>query len=142
MTITDIVTSIDQRLTQARTEIAQLDSARHALINGAAPARIPTPRRTPRKTSRTAYLVVPAGKLTAALDGSPGMSTSELAKATNGKPAQILALLRELERANQIRRTGQRRGTRWHLITDEDRVAARAAEIAAQSKRRRAKNTN
>jgi hypothetical protein len=142
MTITDIVTSIDQRLIQARTEIAQLDTARHALINGAAPERKPTPRRTPRKTSRTAYSVVPAGKLTAALDGSPGMSTSELAKATHGNPAQILALLRELESDNQIRRTGQRRGTRWHLITDEDRIAARAAEIAAQSKRRRTKNTN
>jgi hypothetical protein len=64
------------------------------------------------------------------------MSTSELAKASSGRPDQILALLRELEKDDQIRRTGQRRGTRWHLITDEDRVAARAAEIAAQSKRR------
>jgi hypothetical protein len=44
--------------------------------------------------------------------------------------------LRELEKTDQIRRTGERRGTRWHLITDEDRVAARAAEIAAQSRRR------
>jgi hypothetical protein len=81
-------------------------------------------------------------KLTALMDGSPGLSTSELAAATNGKPDQILALLRELDNRNQIRRTGQRRGTRWHLITDEDRVAARAAEIATHSKRRRAKNTN
>jgi hypothetical protein len=67
------------------------------------------------------------------------MSTSELAKATSGRPDQILALLRELEKTDQIRRTGERRGTRWHLITDEDRVAARAAEIAAQSKRRSSK---
>jgi hypothetical protein len=44
--------------------------------------------------------------------------------------------LRELEKTDQIRRSGQRRGTRWHLITDEDRIAARAAELAAQSKRR------
>ena len=80
--------------------------------------------------------MVPAGKLTALLDGSAGMSTSELAQATNGKPDQVLALLRELEKADQIRRTGERRGTRWHLITDEDRIVARAAEIAAQSKRR------
>ena len=70
------------------------------------------------------------------------MSTPELAAATNGKPDQILALLRELENHNEIRRTGQRRGTRWHLITDEDRVTARAAEIAGQSRRRPAKNTN
>jgi hypothetical protein len=141
MTNTDIVTSIDQRLTEAKAEIAQLESARTALINGEAPAVKPKPRRVPRKatrrkTARREGLVVPAGKLTALLDGSAGMSTSELAKATSGRPDQILALLRELEKTDQIRRTGERRGTRWHLITDEDRVAARAAEIAAQSRRR------
>jgi hypothetical protein len=140
MTIIDIVTSIDLRLSQAHAEIARLDGARQALTNDAAPAAAPKPRRAPRKTTRTASAVVPAGRLTALLDGSPGMSTPELAKAANGKPDQILAILRELETGNQIRRTGQRRGTRWHLITDEDRVTARAAEIAAQSKRRRAKN--
>jgi hypothetical protein len=142
MTITDIVTSIDQRLTQAKAEIAQLDGARQALINGAASADKPKPRRAARKTTRAAYAIVPAGKLTALLNGSPGMSTSQLAQATNGKPDQILALLRELENNSQIRRTGQRRGTRWHLITDEDRIAARAAEIARQSKRHSAKDSD
>jgi hypothetical protein len=141
MTITDIVTTIDQRLTQAKAEIAQLDGARQALTTGATPADKPRARRAPRERTRPAYAIVPAGKLTALLDGSPGMSTSELAAATNGKPDQILALLRGLENDNQVRRTGERRGTRWHLITHEDRVAARAAELAAQSKRR-AKNTN
>ena len=141
MTNTDIVTSIDQRLTEAKAEIAQLEGARTALINSEAPAATPKPRRVARKaakrkTARRNGEVVPAGKLTALLDGSAGMSTSELAKATSGRPDQILALLRELEKTDQIRRTGERRGTRWHLITDEDRVAARAAEIAAQSKRR------
>jgi hypothetical protein len=141
MTNTDIVTSIDQRLTEAKAEIARLEGAREALINSDTPAVKPKPRRvqrerTPRKTVRRASEVVPAGKLTALLDGSDGMSTSELAKASAGRRVQILALLRELEKADQIRRTGERRGTRWHLITDEERIAARAAEIAAQSKRR------
>ena len=141
MTNSDIVTRIDQRLTEARAEIAQLEGARRALINGDAPAVTPRARRVPRKTTartagRTGNVVVPAGKLTALLDGSVAMSTSELAKATNGRPDQILSLLRELEKADQIRRSGERRGTRWHLITDEDRIAARAAEIAGQSKRR------
>lgn len=146
MTTLEIVTSIDQRLTAAKAEIDQLEGARRALMNGDAPAvtaktrrapRKTTPRKTtPRKAVRRASVVVPAGKLTALLDGSAGMATSELAKATNGKAAQILALLRELEQADQVRRSGQRRGTRWHLVTDEDRVAARAAQLAAQSKRR------
>jgi hypothetical protein len=146
MTNTEIVTSIDERLAEAKAEIAQLEGARRALINGEAPAVKPkarrvgretTPRRTTaRKAVRRDGVVVPAGKLTALLDGSDGLSTSELAKATHGRPDQILALLRELETSDQIRRSGVRRGTRWHLITDEDRIAARAAEIAAQSKRR------
>jgi sRNA-binding protein len=140
MTNTDIVTSIDRRLAEAKAEIARLDSARQALINGNAPAVTPRPRRvrrepTARKTARRAGEVVPAGKLTALLDGSAGMSTSELAKATAGRPDQILGLLRELEKTDQIRRTGQRRGTRWHLITDEERIAARAGEIIARSKK-------
>ena len=141
MTTTDIVTSIDRRLTAVKAEIAQLEGAREALSKGAAPAVTPTSRRRPRRTTpsravRAKHVVVASGQLTALLDGSGGMSTSELAKATNGNPVLILAVLRELEQADQVRRTGQRRGTRWHLISDEDRVAARAAEIAAQSKRR------
>lgn len=141
MTNTELVTRIDERLAEANAEIAQLEGARRALINLDAPAVRPKARRvprekTPRKAVRRDGVVVPAGKLTALLDGSAGMSTSELAKATRGKPDQIRALLRDLEADDQIRRSGARRGTRWHLITDEDRIAARAAEIAAQSKRR------
>jgi hypothetical protein len=141
MTTTDIVTTIDQRLTEAKAEIAPLEVARTALIGGPGLAVKPKPRRAPRKTTRRKAVrgsndVVPAGKLTTLLDGSAGMSTSELAKATNGRPDQVLALLRELEQADQVRRSGERRGTRWHLISDADRIAARAAEIAAQSKHR------
>jgi hypothetical protein len=141
MTHTDIVTSIDQRLAAAKAEIARLEGAREALINSDAPTVTPQPRRAPRHTAPRKDTarhneVVPAGKLTALLDGSAGMSTSQLAKATNGRSAQILAVLRDLEKTDQIRRSGQRRGTRWHLITDEDRIAARAAQLAAQNKRR------
>ena len=140
MTNTDIVTSIDQRLTEAKAEIAQLEGAREALINGDAAAVKTKPRGVPRKATRRKTVrrgneVVPAGKLTALLAGSAGMSTSELARATSGRPDQILALLRELEKTDQIRRTGERRGTRWHLPTDEDRVAARAAQIKRRSRK-------
>ena len=132
MTTTDIVTTIDQRLTEAKAEITRLESARQALLNGTASSVAPRPRRQRRSTARPAHEIVPAGKLVAQLDGSPGMSTVELATATKGQPQQILSLLRELEKTDQIRRSGERRSTRWHLITDEDRIAARAAELAAQ----------
>ncbi len=58
-----------------------------------------------------------------------GITSTALAKLANAAPDQVLALLRELEAAGRARRTGQRRGTRWHAITDEDRIAARVAEL-------------
>lgn len=81
------------------------------------------------------------GKLTALLAGTDGLRTAELAKATNGDPAQVLTLLKEQESAGDIRRSGTRAVTRWHVITDEDRITARAAELNAQSERTRARNT-
>jgi tRNA(Ser,Leu) C12 N-acetylase TAN1 len=60
-----------------------------------------------------------------------------LAERTNGDRDQVLTLLRELEAAGRIRRSGQRRGTRWHAITDEDRIRERAAELASRSKQKR-----
>ena len=40
-----------------------------------------------------------------------------------------LTLLRELEAAGQVRRSGSRRSTVWRLVTDEERIAERAAEL-------------
>ena len=134
---TDIVTNIEDRLTKVRAEIVRLEDARAALTSTNAPAAKPRSRRAPRQNARRTPEIVPAGKLTTLLGRSDGMSTAELARATNGKADQILAVLRERETAGEIRRSGQRRSTRWHLITDDDRIAARAAEIAAQSKQTR-----
>jgi hypothetical protein len=104
----------------------------------AAPARpAPSPLRArggrrakpQRKTD-----IVPAGKLELLLADTGGLTTSALAEQSNGDRDQVLTLLRELEAAGRIRRSGQRRSTRWHVITDEDRVAQRAAELAARRK--------
>ena len=140
MTITDIVTNIDRRLAEARAELAQLQGARTALVNGARPAAAASKSRaTRRRPAPAAAQVVPAGKLTALLARSEGMRTRELSQATDGDPAHILALLRELESAGQVRRTGERAATRWHVITDEDRIAARAAELERRSSQKRAR---
>jgi hypothetical protein len=83
--------------------------------------------------------VVPAEKLQVLLGSSDGVTTTVLAEQASGDRDQVLTLLRELEAAGRVRRTGERRGTRWHLITDEDRIATRAAELESQSKRTRAR---
>jgi DNA-binding GntR family transcriptional regulator len=63
-----------------------------------------------------------------------GLSAPALAKQTTASVDQIRGLLKDLEAAGKVRRTGHRRGTRWHVITDEDWIAQRAAELAARTK--------
>jgi hypothetical protein len=94
------------------------------------PARKPRSRATSPRRRRDA---VPAGKLVSLLGASEGLTATALAKEAGGEVAQVRVLLKELSDAGQVRRTGQRRATRWHIVTDEDRIAKRAAEIEAQS---------
>ncbi len=144
-----IVDSIESRLRELNQEIETLTAARTALdgaqaspAKSAAPVRSerPTRRRT-RRTRRTKRArdveVVPAGRLEVLLSENGGLTTSSLAERTNGDRDQVLTMLRELEAAGRIRRSGQRRGTRWHAITDEDRIRERAAELASRTRRAR-----
>lgn len=98
----------------------------------------PKPRRAAQRARRPratrALEVVPAGKLEHLLGDTGGLTTGALAEKANADRDQVLTLLRELETAGRIRRTGQRRATRWHVITDEERIQERAAELAARSK--------
>ncbi|MBV9336037.1 MAG: hypothetical protein JO243_09100 [Solirubrobacterales bacterium] len=143
-----ILDSIEKRLRDVNAEIETLTAARSALDGQQAGAtrRPPRPaapssarrssRRPPQRSRRTKPVeVVPAGRLESLLAEGDGLTTSALAERTNGDRDQVLTLLRELEAAGRIRRTGQRRSTRWHAITDEDRIRERAAELAARSKR-------
>ena len=105
--------------------------------NGSAPkpqAQTPKPARKQRAKFAKRPEVVPAGKLEKLLGASDGLTTTALAEQATGDRDQVLTLLREMEAAGRIRRSGERRGTRWHLITDEDRIAARAIELAKQSR--------
>ena len=66
-------------------------------------------------------------RLLAQADGGP--SDSALAKLAGVPAATIRAQLRELDRSGEVRSAGERRGTRWALVTDEDRIAQRVAEL-------------
>ncbi len=139
MSIIDIVANIDQRLADLDAEVTHLNEARTALIDKPDPAVELTPRRVRRTSPKRTYEVIPAGKLTALLSRSDGMRTRELAQVSNGDPSQVLALLKEQEDAGEVRRTGTRAATRWHVITDEDRIAARAAELKRSNRRGRSR---
>jgi hypothetical protein len=141
--IDQLVSSIDGRLHDLAGEIAKLEDARKTLAANGAASSAPAPTRTRRKPTKPAKptKVLLAGQLHKILAESDGITTSAIAKQADADPGQVLVLLREAEASGDARRTGERRGTRWHAITDEDRVAARAAELAAQSKAAQSRRT-
>jgi hypothetical protein len=141
MSSTDIVANIDQRLADLNAELTHLSGARAALLDDAAPVIKTTATRKRRLPTKNSYDVVPAGKLIALLVGDDGLSTRELSRQTNADPGQVLALLKDQEDAGQVRRSGSRAATRWHAITDEDRIAARVVELQASSRRARARRS-
>lgn len=67
---------------------------------------------------------------------SDGLTAAAIAKEAGADRDQVFALLRDLEAARRVRRTGERRATRRHAITDDDRIHERAAELAARRRRR------
>jgi hypothetical protein len=74
--------------------------------------------------------VLLAGRLEAMLrDAEDGLSAITISKRSNAGYNQVLSLLRELEGSGQVRRSGTRRTSLWRLITDEERIAERAAEL-------------
>ncbi len=140
-----LVQSIDGRIREVTDEIASLQAARSALLaNGSAPTTQTAPRAAPRRSRRAKSRRTRSAKATVQLAeaaerilaGTDGLTTAALAKQAEADRDQVLALLRDLEAARRVRRTGQRRGTRWHAVTDEDRIRTRAAELAARSERR------
>lgn len=62
-----------------------------------------------------------------------GLSAVSLAEQLGASNRRVLAVLGELEAAGRARREGSRRTSRWIATTDEERIAARAAELEAGS---------
>lgn len=88
----------------------------------------------PAKPNRPVEVLL-AGKLEAILrDAGEGLNVVAIAKRANARATQVSDLLRELEAAGQVRRTGVGRASRWRLVTDEDRIAERVAELEARSR--------
>jgi hypothetical protein len=141
-TIEQLVQNIDVRMRELSLEIASLEDARAALVhNGGVPTSAPAPRAKPRRRapsrasrrrSTPKRQVLLADRAERLLGESDGLTTAALAEQADAERDQVLALLRDLEAAGRVRRSGQRRGTRWHAFTDDDRIRERAAELEAR----------
>ena len=89
---------------------------------------------TRRARGRKAAKVLVAGSLEAMLrESGDGLSAAAIARGANARDGQVRDLLRELASAGKVRQSGARRASRWRLVTDEERIAERAAELAARS---------
>jgi hypothetical protein len=95
-----------------------------------------TPRRSTRTRTSTVSPPRSGGRAVAAetverllADTPAGLSANAVAQRAGTGYGRTLKLLHELEAAGQVRRSGARRSTGWQLITDEDRIAQRAAEL-------------
>jgi hypothetical protein len=105
-------------------------------------AKAPGDSATSRRRARSAPArpqksveVLLSGKLEAMLgQADDGLSAISLARRANAGYNQVRDLLRDLESAGQVRRTGSRQTSLWRLITDEDRVAERVAELELLSR--------
>jgi hypothetical protein len=112
------------------------DAPGRAATAAAAAAAPAVPRKRKAAPRKAAKSVVPLEKLLKVVGDNPGMTTTSIANQTGGDQSVLLDLLKESEQKGEVRRQGQRRATSWYLVTDEDRISARAAQIAAQSKSR------
>jgi IclR helix-turn-helix domain len=142
--IDEVLAAIEQRIAAAQTEIASLEVARSVLggvgaLTGrsvrdgqsqAGDAGHPRSRRATRRQRTARPPRADATELKRLLaDADGGLSASALAELAGVPAAKVRAQLRELERAGEVRSTGERRGTRWTLVTDEDRIAHGVAEL-------------
>jgi hypothetical protein len=151
--IDSLIQGIDGRLAELTIEISSLEAARTALVsktNG----RAKTEPKARKVKAKPAEAEKPAAKATPATPArKPRRRRKRCARreaprpprrawravhsrsgqARPGDADQVLPLLRELETAERIRRTGQRRSTRWYIITDDDRVAGTVAELELAS---------
>ena len=113
---TELRSRLVQGIEELESDLERLRSALDALDHGDRPAPRQDEQRAARRRSRRApgAEIVPAGKIESLLSSSDGVTTAELARATNGGHEQILVILKELEEAGRAHRSGTRRSTRWH----------------------------
>jgi hypothetical protein len=124
------------------TKTAEPDLAAHAVDPKpelAAPATNGASAEATKPRRRAAATAAPKRRKVASLKAeqleqllaevSAGLSAGAIAERAGVSYSQVLARLRELEASGKVRRTGSRRSTLWRLITDDDRIAQRTAEL-------------
>jgi predicted Rossmann fold nucleotide-binding protein DprA/Smf involved in DNA uptake len=113
-----------------RRRVSERVEATRDADRAATPQRSKRTRTTAATRPQSGGTTVQAESLARLLADTPGgLSANAVAQQAGADYSRTLKLLHELEAAGQVRRSGARRSTVWQLITDEDRITQRAAEL-------------
>ena len=148
MEITQVIDQLRAQLAETEANAQRLRTAIGALEGSAETAAAPRARRSasgratrPRASNgRTAGKVALTPDVVVKLVTPEGVPAREIRSQVNGSDNQVLKVLKDLESEGKIKRTGQRRATKWHRVTGSGSAAARVTTRSAttRSEKRRA----
>jgi hypothetical protein len=148
MEITQVIDQLRAQLAETEANAQRLRTAIEALEGSAETAAAPRARRSARgratrpraSNGRTAGKVALTPDVVVKLVTPEGVPAREIRSQVNGSDNQVLKVLKDLESEGKIKRTGQRRATKWHRVTGSGSAAARVTTRSAttRSEKRRA----
>jgi hypothetical protein len=150
MEITQVIEQLRAQLAETEADAQRLRTAIEALEGSVETSDAPPrgrrtarPRATRQRTSngRTPGKVELTPDVVVELVTPEGVPARDIRSKVNGSDNQVLKVLKDLESAGKIKRTGQRRATKWHRVTDNARVAARAAKPTRRARQPKSEPT-
>jgi predicted HTH transcriptional regulator len=137
MEITQVIAQLQAQLAETEADAQRLRTAIEALEGSVASS--PAPPRGARSTrGRATRKRSPSNGRTGKVALTPdvvvklvtpeGVPAREIRSQVNGSDNQVLKVLKDLESEGKIKRTGQRRATKWHLVTENGRAASAATK--------------
>lgn len=133
--VTPPATPARRRRASAPAATAPARSSAAQPATASAPAPAPKKARPTKSSQRGRRRELEPGQIEALLrDSEGGLSLVALTRRAGVSEAKVAERLTALERSGEARRSGPRRTSLWRLVTDEERIAERAAELARASK--------
>ena len=129
MEMTQVIDQLRSQLAETEADAQRLRTAIEALEGSGVQSLGDTPvkpraRRGPRAARQGAANGRSAGKVALSpevvvkLVTPEGVPARDIRSQVTGSDNQVLKVLKDLESAGKVTRTGQRRATRWHRVTD------------------------